>query len=225
MWLASLALLPLAGCATQAPASLSFSPQAETGLAIVVTAPTDAASTTIFRRVDLATNTFLKDIETVATGGIGKSNRIADYKAVGAALTAQEFAPGDYALVELTQPTFSGYATGMATLCLGAPVQAPVFRIEPGTISVLRIDTFSSALSRGALSSAKGDEEIRRAASDALKGYPGVSGEAELGEPVATISWPRKRGNAMETMLRNCAEPDGFSQTPQTFPRPPAASP
>lgn len=211
--IATIVTLALQACATQAPGSMSFSPAAATGMAIVVSAPVEGLQTFIFRKVDLGSNTFLKDTVTVSSGGIGNPNRIADAASAGAALAAQQFAPGDYALVEMTQPASVGYATAMSILCLGAPIVAPVFRIEAGRISIVRIDAFSAALTPRPRNALKSDAELLRTANAALKNYPGVSSQATLDEPTARITWPRKRGSAMETMLRGCAEPDQFTRS------------
>jgi hypothetical protein len=197
---------------------MSFNPAAATGLAIVASAPVEGLQTLVFRKVDLGSNTFLKDTVTVSSGGIGNPNRIADAASAGAALAAQEFAPGDYALVELAQPGSVGYATTMSTLCLGAPIVSPVFRIEAGRISIVRVDVFSAALTNRSRNALKSDADMLRTANAALKNYPGVSSQATLNEPTARITWPRKRGSAMETMMRGCAEPDQFTRSGATKP-------
>lgn len=211
--IAAVLTLAVQACATLAPSSMSFNPAAATGLAIVASAPVEGLQTLVFRKVDLGSNTFLKDTVTVSSGGIGNPNRIADAASAGAALAAQEFAPGDYALVELTQPGSVGYATTMSTLCLGAPIVSPVFRIEAGRISIVRVDVFSAALTNRSRNALKSDADMLRTANAALKNYPGVSSQATLNEPTARITWPRKRGSAMETMMRGCAEPDQFTRS------------
>ncbi len=211
--IAAIVALAVQACATQAPGSMSFTPAAATGLAIVVSAPVEGLQTFTFRKVDLGSNSFLKDTVTVSSGGIGNQNRIADTVSAGAALAAREFAPGDYALVEMTQPGSVGYAATMSTLCLGAPIVSPVFRIEAGRISIVRIDAFSAALANRPRNALRSDADLLRTANAALKNYPGVSAQTTLDEPTARITWPRKRGSAMETMMRGCAEPEQFTRS------------
>src|SRR5262245_27635333 len=93
------------------------------------------ATSTEFRRVDLATSTFGDDLFNVIAASMGTSHVISSGAANGVSLSMLEVQPGDYALVSLSAATYNGYSNGQSWLC--SHIETPVYSIQAGQISVI----------------------------------------------------------------------------------------
>ena len=194
----------LTGCATTAPANLAFSSASPDALLIIAGPPATASRTSIYRRVDLfQDNVFLDDLVTFKIGGIGGTPLLVNSAQEGVSMAVKTVAPGYYALVEATQSTYTGYSTGTQTACNTTYV--PVYEVKAGQITVIPANIPMPASMR-----ARTNAELAEILTEVRPAYPDLKGDPVFAPQAGVISWTKVNGNALQTMMRNCAEPSGF---------------
>lgn len=207
---AVMASLLLCACATPVSRDLSFSEASPTALLVVSSPAQSMATITEFRRVNLDTQSLEDEIVDIVTAGLGVSHVI-NYSNTGVWLSMREVPPGDYALVSLTVNTFNGYASGQQWICIYGGV--PVYRLEPGQITVVSTWQWWGALNGGGSGEPR-PEAVLAEFERARARYPAIVGPAAMPAPQGEAYWPETRPNFMQSMNRNCAEPDTFRAMP-----------
>lgn len=204
------AALLVCGCATPVARDLNFNETSPTALLVVSSPAQSMATITEFRRVNLETQSFEDEIVDIVTAGLGVSHVI-NYSNASVWLSMREVPPGDYALVSLTVNTFNGYASGQQWICIYGGV--PVYRLEPGQITVVSTWDWWGALNTAGRGEPR-PEAVLAEFERARARYPEIVGAASMPPPQGEAYWPETRPNFMQSINRNCAEPDTFTVMP-----------
>lgn len=188
------------------PVSAQTEDAAEAGMVLV--GQTDRANYShVLRRVDLETRTFVgrpisisinNHSRWVAGGQINFNNRERPV-----ALAWRDVEPGYYAWVEANVAVLGATVALPGTVtsaCLHTA--APVFLLEAGEASLIRVDGFTHQTTRAA------DEAILAEFDRAIAARPRAFSERAIVTPVGVATWPEQGG--MVGLTRNCHEPDGF---------------
>lgn len=167
-----------AGPAAAQVRNLDFGPQSPKALLVLASPAFPIPTNTSFRRVDMASGTFLRGDQTFRSG-VGANG------AGGVFLSVREVDPGDYALTRLLAirpgPT--------VWTCL--PEGAPVFTLRPGEVTVIRTDQWWWDFQAPGLPD-PGDaaDDAVLAQVEALRAAsPRLTGAPRLASPSAVIQW------------------------------------
>lgn len=186
--------LSAAACAS-APRDLTF--DRTTNALLVVAAPaTMSQNIDEFRRVDLASNTFVEGgylrVEANTAGTFDtQANQInADIPRV-VALAVMEVPPGDYARQKSTRTAGINPYGLWGEVCFNR--LAPVYSVAAGEIAIIRVDETNLAGVSGRWrdpGSVAGDAAVLGDFSNAQANYPNIVGTATIKSPSAFIRWP-----------------------------------
>lgn len=207
----------LGACATPAPADFSYSETSAEALIVLVAPPVASATEHYYRPVDIETLAFGEPLTKFRIGGVGSTPLIRNDTEAGLTLAVKEVPPGTYAVVENTRMLFTGYSTGTEWKCY---TNSAVYEVRAGEITVIVAQDPTVQLR-----AAKKGPDLAAYVEEARKDYPNMKGEIVIAKPDVWIMWPKKSGNVMETMNRNCAEPETFAIRPELSPAPPSATP
>lgn len=184
-------LLFSAGPAAAQIRNLDFGPGSPKALLVLASPSFPIVTNTSFRRVDMASGTFLRGDQTFRSG-VGPNG------AGGVHLSVREVEPGDYALVRLLaiQPG--------PTVWTCMPEGAPVFTLRPGEIAVIRTDQWWWDFQAPRLPDPGDatDDAILRQIRDLKASNPRLLGEARLIQPTAVIQW-RNPGASTRDCVRS----------------------
>lgn len=203
----------LSGCATTAPADFSYSEASSDALLLLVAPHASYATEHIYRGVDMDTKSFEPTLAKFRIGGLGGTPLIKNDADDGFSLAVKQVPAGAYVLVENSRPVFTGYSSGSAWNCYSHFVA--VYDAKPGQITVIVADDPHLKLVV-----AKLGKDLSPLIEGARSEYPNLQGDIVFAREVDWITWPRRNGNIMETMNRNCAEPESFELAPLMAPPP-----
>ncbi len=190
----------LSACANSGTTPTSFSPQSQTALLVVAGPKYSFAANTGFRRVDLGSNAFLADYQGFGTGGFNGGQINPDGPVY---FSVREVAPGDYALVSLLMVPGNTVWTCM-------PVGGPVFTLKPGEVTIVSTLPYWMETAAVPRPDPVSDSVLLESFAEARQAHPGLTGEARVARPLATILWePGGVG-----MTRNCSESPTFRRLP-----------
>jgi len=203
---AALALaLALASCAENLPQRTVFQPTAHNAFVVLEAPPLPMASVTLFRRVDLQSHRFEREIVTITYAPIGGLSRLNPGSTSGVILVGHEIPPGDYAIVEVGGPIFNG----QAWLCMSAA--SPAFHFAAGQIAIVRTNYIPGYREQLNNRLSIGNQAVLDEFAGARTHYPSITGDASIVAPEQIIAWPRTAPSFMQAMTRACAEPETFS--------------
>jgi len=170
---------------------------------VVVAAPqTSLATTTEFRRVDIAEGRFLDERFSIRTAGIGTSHVVNRSSESGIMLSMSEVEPGSYALLSIRTASPNSYES-VIELCLNQ--HTPVFRLEPGQIAIISTRESWRQLSQRGFD----DHLVLQEFEQARVRFPGIIGGAVMLQQQAAISWIEQPWTLSHPA--RCREPDTFS--------------
>jgi hypothetical protein len=210
------AALGLASCAENLPQRTVFQPTARNAFVVLEAPPLPMASNTVFRHVNLENNRFEREVLSIGYAPLGGLSRINGDSHSGIILVGHEIPPGDYALVEVSGPTFNGVAGGTAWLCMYRA--APVFHFSSGQIAIIRTNYIPGYQEHVNSRLRISDEAVLEEFSQARMHYPGIAGDPSLTQPSQVITFEHKTPSLLSffdpTTNRMCAEPEAFSAAP-----------
>ena len=188
------------------PVSAQTENAAEAGM-VLVGQPDRANYLHVLRRVDLETRTFVgrpisisinNHSRWVAGGQINFNNRERPV-----ALAWRDVEPGYYAWVETNVAVLGATVALPGSVTIGCLHSgAPVFLLEAGEASLIRVDGFTLQATRAA------DEAVLAEFDRAVAERPRAFSERAIVQPIGVASWPEQGG--MVGLTRNCHEPNGF---------------
>ena len=170
--------------------NLDFGPRSPKALLVLASPSFPIVTNTSFRRVDMASETFLRG-DQVFRSGVGANG------SGGVFLSVREVDPGDYALVRLL-----AIRPG-PTVWTCMPEGAPVFTLHAGEITVIRTDQWWwDFQARGLPDPGDAADDAILAQVEALReANPRLTGEPRLASPSAVIQW-RNPGSTTRDCVR-----------------------
>jgi len=175
----------LAACTTPLAADTAFGPQSGTAMLVLAGPIASAAETIELQRVDLASSKFEADVVTPGNGGIDGNRMNGDTKGP-TWLSPMVVTAGDYALIGTYISTFNGVSSGTKWRCMFRG--APVYALTPGSIGIVRAESYS--LGAGAFAASRvSDEAVMQEFTEARKKFPNIVGEARIVPPSAMIGF------------------------------------
>src|SRR5262245_44581966 len=173
--------------------------QSESALVVLSVPPHPAVSRDYFRRVDLNTGQFigrpvLYEVQTIASLDftVPRNQINADHRDRPVALARRVMPPGDYVWLSSFR-TIGNWARGaQREICHFEG--APVFRVSPGSTTIIRVDRLafhevSSSMVELRTDTAVTDDQVLEEFQLARTQRPELSVEAQIAVPVAFISW------------------------------------
>lgn len=195
----ALALLT-AACGMPMSTTARFAADSPSVLLVLAQPPYNNGLGTEFRRVSLETNQW--EAGRLSYLVTGEMERVVTGPNERTWLRFKSVPPGDYAVTELWASL--SRPGDIVSQCLGL-AGAPVFRLKPGQIAILRADALLRETSLGVVASIPTDEVVLAQFERARAQYPDIHGEAVVVSPVATVRWPA-------SSTRDCGPFDGFER-------------